>query len=305
MTSSPDLHHGHAHPARDHDPFDDDATAAMLDLDAEVLGAWLTTATDLVATHHPDARTVVDLGAGTGTGTLALARALPAATVLAVDRSTAMLDRLQAAAGAAGVGARVRTVEADLDAAWPATGPVDVVWAASSLHHLAQPDRVLRDAHAALRPGGLVLVAELDAPPQVLPDDLPEAPGLASRLAAATSPWNARPDWRPHLERAGFTVEAVHRVTAEAADERYVRTWLTHVRAGAGDRLAPADVAALDRLLARHPAAHRTSVVRTSRTLWVARRADGARQPGPAAAGAPTTRPTPDLTTDPTHDGGA
>ncbi|QCB92758.1 class I SAM-dependent methyltransferase [Cellulomonas shaoxiangyii] len=294
-----DAHHDArgVHPS----PADEATNAALLDLDAEVLGAWLTTATDLVAGHCPDARTVVDLGAGTGTGTLALARRLPAATVVAVDRSAAMLARVRTAARSAGLGDRVRTLEADLDSAWPATGTVDVVWAASSLHHLAQADRVLRDAYAALRPGGVALVAELDEPAQVLPDDLPSAPGLASRLAAAMSPWNAHPDWRPHLEHAGFTVDAVHHVTAEAADGRFVRAWLGHVRAALADRLAPADVAALDRLLARHPAALDALTARTRRTVWVARRADGARpstheDPDPARHGAAGV---------PMHDGGA
>ncbi|WP_309134700.1 methyltransferase domain-containing protein [Cellulomonas sp.] len=294
--------HEHAGPGprtqgrpHDHPPHHDHAaSAALLDLDAEVLGAWLPGAADLVAAHAPDASVVVDLGAGTGTGTLALARRLPAATVVAVDRSPAMLERLRAAAAAAGVGERVRTVAADLDAAWPATGTVDAVWAASSLHHLADPDRVLRDAHAALRPGGVALVVELDEQVRLLTDDL--APGLASRLAQAASTWNVHPDWGPHLERAGFEVLDVHHVTTEAVDSRYGRAWLTLLRTGLAERLAPADVATLDRLLAEHPATLDSLPVRAERTLWLARRPAAPSPHSPVHS--PTHSPT-------THDGGA
>ncbi len=293
-------HHGPHHHEADHD----DELAALLDLDAEVLGAWLATVSDLVGDLRPDARVVVDLGAGTGTGTLALAARLPHATVVAVDRSPAMLDRLRAAADRAGVGGRVRTLVADLDGAWPATGTADVVWAASSLHHLADPDRVLRDAHDALRPGGLAVVVELDRMPRVVPDALRDAPGLGSRLAEATSTWNVHPDWGPHLERAGLVLHGVHHLTTEAVDGRYARTWLDRVRARAHELLAPADVAALDRLLTQHPAVLDASPVRADRTVWLAHRPDAARgrASGTPAGTTPTDAPTtPDLT----HDGGA
>lgn len=283
-------HAGHRHDAHHvHDPHDDAAMAEVLDLDAQVLGAWLGTATDLVAAARPDARTVVDLGAGTGTGALALARRLPAATVVAVDRSPAMLARVRAAAEAAGVADRVATVAADLDTAWPAGADAhaaDVVWAASSLHHLADADRVLRDAHDALRPGGVAVVVELDAAPRVLPDDLPDAPGLGSRLAAAASVGNAHPDWGPHLERAGFVLDAVHHLTTEAVDGRFARTRLGRARAGLAGALAPADVAALDRLLAQHPATLDALPLRTDRTVWVAHRPDGPTPTTPHDGGA-------------------
>lgn len=281
-------HHAHRSPHGHPPHVDGAASAALLDLDAEVLGAWLPDAVELVAAHVPQARTVVDLGAGTGTGALALARRLPDATVVAVDRSPAMLDHLRAAADAAGVGDRVRTLAADLDAGWPATGTVDAVWAASSLHHLADADRVLREARAAVRPGGVVVVVELDEQVRLLTDEL--APGLASRLAQAASTWNVHPDWGPHLERAGFELLDVRHVATEAVDARYGRAWLALLRTSLADRLAPADVTTLDRLLAQHPATLDTLPVRAERTVWLARR------PGT------TTSPTPSPTT---HDGGA
>ncbi|WP_196250809.1 trans-aconitate 2-methyltransferase [Cellulomonas sp. JZ18] len=262
-----------------------------------MLGGWLPGAVDLVAAHLPGAGTVVDLGAGTGTGALALARRLPRATVVAVDRSPAMLAHLRTAAAAAGVADRVRTLEADLDAGWPLTGRVDAVWAASSLHHLADADRVLREAHAALRPGGVAVVVELDEQVRLLTDAL--APGLASRLAQAASTWNVHPDWGPHLERAGFELLDVRHVATEAVDARFGRAWLALLRSTLADRLAPADVTTLDRLLAQHPATLDALPVRAERTVWLARRPHAG--PAPAARATPPTPPTSPTT----HDGGA
>jgi ubiquinone/menaquinone biosynthesis C-methylase UbiE len=257
--------------------------AELLDLDARVLGGYLD---ELVAwtaaLAPPDVRTVVDLGAGTGVGTLALARRFPSADVVAVDRTPAMLHRTQAAADRAGT-AHVRAVQADLDEVWPVEiGEVDVVWASSSLHEVADPDRLLRDVLAAMRPGGLLVVVEIDGLPQVLPDDV--GSGLGSRCTAALidAGWNAHPDWRPHLERAGFEGVEQRTVLAESSADasttaRYARVWLRHVRRALDDRLGADDLATLDRLLAdTGPDAvlDRAGSVRGSRTAWAARRPD-------------------------------
>jgi len=127
--------HHHAH--------DHDALAEMLDLDAEVLHEYLAEVTAWLR-ERAGGRTVriLDLGAGTGTGSLALAERFPEAEVLAMDMSAPM-HRLRDKARALGMADRIHTRQADLDAAWPAVEPVDLVWAAGSLHHLAAPDRVL------------------------------------------------------------------------------------------------------------------------------------------------------------------
>ena len=49
------------------------------------------------------------------------------------------LARVDTKAQAAGVGDRVRTLVADLDAGWPDLAPIDLTWASMSLHHLADP----------------------------------------------------------------------------------------------------------------------------------------------------------------------
>jgi ubiquinone/menaquinone biosynthesis C-methylase UbiE len=284
VASSAHLHPGHQHPGlhAPHHPAADDL-AELLDLDAQVLGRYLGEVVEWAASHAPGRpRRIVDLGAGTGVGSLALARRFDAAEVVAVDRSAAMLERVRAAAQQQGLAGRLRTVQADLDRAWPpGVGMADVVWASSSLHEVADPDDVLRETVAALTPRGLLVVVEMDSLPRFLPDAV--APGLEDRCAdvLARAGWNAHPDWRPHLRRAGLEVVAEAGFPVEAAaeaptTERYARAWLRRVRAACDGRLAADDLRALDALLADSGPdavlARPDLVVRGSRTAWAARR---------------------------------
>ncbi len=257
--------------------------AQLLDLDAAVLGGYLDELAGWAAALAPaHVRTAVDLGAGTGVGTLALARRFPSAEVVAVDRSAAMLRRIVAAAEVAAVDGRVRVLPADLDDGWPSpVGSADLVWAASSLHEVADPERLLGEVLVALNSGGLLVVVEMDGLPQVLPEDF--GAGLGERCGAALTEagWNAHPDWRPHLERAGFRVIGQRTVALESSGDAdttatYARAWLRHVRRSLAGRLGADDLSTLDRLLADTgpDAALAPShvVVRGSRTAWAARR---------------------------------
>jgi SAM-dependent methyltransferase len=273
----------HHHDGRE--PDDEAGLADLLDLDAEVLGSYLEEVTGWVGQHAPDVvQTVADLGAGTGTGSLALARRFTGAEVIAIDRSDLMLDRLRAAARRQELTDRIRIVQADVDLAWPRIGAVDLVWAASSLHHLGEPDRVLRDVHAALDPGGLLVVVEMDCLPRFLPDDVGQGrPGLESRChdALAQAHWNSHPNWRPQLERAGFEIAAQRSFAIAASPAppsagRYAHTYLRRVRSALDGRLTTADLDTLDHLLADDSAdallRRRDLTVRGSRTAWAARR---------------------------------
>jgi len=283
--------HGHGHGPHDHDQHEhghhdhesDASVADLLDLDAEVVGPYLDELTAWARSHTQTVpAAIADVGAGTGTGILALARRFKTAELIAIDRSPTMLDRLRAGAASRGVAGRLRTVQADLDTEWPReVGAVDLAWASSSLHHLADPDRVLADLHAALNPGGLLVVVEMDGMPRFLPDGV--HPGLEERLrqTAADNGWNAWPNWSGHLERAGFTVaeERVFDISISPAPPAANR--LAHrIMTGMHDRLAeqlPApDVAALDRLLepgdVEFVLGRGDLVVRGARTAWAARR---------------------------------
>lgn len=144
-------HHGVSH--GHHHEQDTSGQAEILDLDAEVLAEHTASiAASLPLKTAPGH--IVDLGCGTGAGTFALLDRFPDAHVTAVDTSAEHLQRLRTKAWTRGVKERVRTVQADLDDAWPDLGSPDLIWASASMHHMAHPERVLRTVHDALPPGG-------------------------------------------------------------------------------------------------------------------------------------------------------
>lgn len=286
MTPHSDQHHRHsAHAHHAHVQHDGAGHADVLDLDAEVVGHLdeLTAWVQGLVTCAP--RTVVDIGAGSGTGTFALARRFPHARLVAVDSSAEMLAHLRSAAADRGFDTRVSTLEADVDQRWPDVGAIDLAWAASSLHHLQHPDRVLADLRQALEPGGLVVVVEMDGLPRFLPRDLGVGlPGLEDRChdAMAQQGWNAHPDWGPHLQRAGLELLEQRTFSylldpAPPSAHRYAHRVFTNVRAGLADQLAADDLDTLDHLLDDDApgslARRRDLVVRSTRTMWAARRA--------------------------------
>ena len=291
---APHDHHAHgddAHAAHQHGAdHDGDGLAEILDLDAEVLAEHIASITAWLPVGAEAPRHIVDLGCGTGAGTFALLKRFPRAEVTAVDTSTAHLDRLLAKAGAAGLADRVRTVQADLDAtAWPDLGTPELVWASASLHHMADPDRTLRQVRDALAPGGLFAVVELAAFPRFLPEDAPEdRPGLEERCHAALDRHHTEQlphrgaDWGSKLAAGGFTVEAERTVTVNIgpphtdAVGRYALNSLRRLRGSAAPALTAEDLTALDQLLdpdSPHSILRRDDLtVRTERTVWAARR---------------------------------
>jgi SAM-dependent methyltransferase len=282
-------HHNHHHGL--HEGPGSAAMAELLDLDAAVLRAYLFDVTTWVRQQAADIRCgrILDLGAGTGTGTIAMAQRFGGADVIAVDKAEEMLTRVRARALDLGLDDRIRTVRADLDGAWPAIEPVDVVWASNSVHEMADPGRVLKDVFAAIRPGGLLAVAEMDAPPRFLPDDLGLGrPGLESRCQDAleqerpSSEPHLGPDWGPQLAQSGFATVAKRTFTIDLRPPHstpvghYAQVYLRRVRPRLEGRMAADDLAALDTLIdsdGPDGVLHRNDlVVRGTRTAWIARR---------------------------------
>jgi SAM-dependent methyltransferase len=279
-------HHHDQHPPAAGDGAAD--LAEIIDLDAEVLHSYLSEVIswvhELAAPRPP--RRILDLGCGTGTGALALARRFEGAEVIAVDRSAPLLDRLRAKARDLRLDGRIQTIQADLGAGWPATGPAGLVWASSSMHHMPDPDHVLAGVFAALQPGGLLAVAEMDSFPRFLPEDA--ASGLEARCHAALAESRAHElpylgsDWGPRLRQAGFAVEAgrVFAIDLEPplpdAAGRYARACLLRLRSGLDGRLSAADLATFGTLLdGDGPGSilqRDDLTVRTTRTVWAARR---------------------------------
>ena len=263
----------------------------LLDLDAEVMHSYLFDVVAWVsdvATDRP-CRRILDLGCGTGSGALALARRFEEADVIAVDMSAPLLARLSDKARDLGVVNRIRTVEADLDRVWPTIDPVDLAWASNSLHHVSDPDRVLGDVFATIRPGGLLAVAEVESFPRFLPDDIGLGrPGLEARCHAAAAEARAHDlphlgdDWGTRLRGAGFTIESQRTFTIDlprplpAATGRYAQASLRRVRSGLDGRLSAEDLSTLDTLIDGDDSLgvlrRDDLTVRAARTVWLARR---------------------------------
>ena len=114
----------------------------------------------------PEAPRTADMGAGSGAATLVLARL--GASVTAVDLIPAFLDRLRTRATEQGLGDRVRTLEASIDAVPATEGPFDLIWSEGAVYNIGFAEG-LRAWHPLLAPGGYVVVSEMswlaDDPP--------------------------------------------------------------------------------------------------------------------------------------------
>jgi len=288
MTSDQHQQHHHHH----HHSTSEEDTAALieqLDLDGEVFDSYLAAVTGLVrdqAAGRPVHR-ILDLGCGTGNGALKLAQLFGDAEVIAVDSAAPMLARLQAKARDRGLDGRVRTIESDLDGAWPLTGTVDLVWMSMALHHLADPKRGLAEISAALSPGGLLALAELTEPLRFLPGDLGIGqPGLEERCNAAQSEFAAAEmpylgaDWGPLISQAGYEIVTERRFDLELAPplapaaRRYALGYTKRIRSRVQAALSPGDLATLDALTSddgQYSVLHRSDLhFRGARTLWIA-----------------------------------
>ncbi len=280
-------------PTHDHGPSDGHHQAGgqadILDLDAEILTEHTASIAEWLPLSVVPGQ-IVDLGSGTGAGTFALLDRFPDAHVTAVDASVEHLQRLRSKACDRGVDDRVHTVQADLDgAAWPDLGTPDLVWASASMHHMANPDQVLRAVHDLLAPGGLFAVVELAGFPRFLPDGVSsDQPSLEERVHAEANRLQAEhmphrgADWGPKLTAAGFTVEGNRTLTVNIdgsrneAIARYALSGLQRFRKAVADRLSAAELAEFDQLLdTDHPRSillRNDVAMRTERTVWAARR---------------------------------
>ncbi|MDC0744634.1 methyltransferase domain-containing protein [Polyangium mundeleinium] len=150
---------------------------------------------------------VVDLGCGTGDLTLALGERWPAAEILGVDSSAAML----AEARANHASARVGFLQADL-ARVELPGPADVLFSNAALHWLDDHAGLLTHLAGLVASGGTLafqIPANFDAPSHRRVEEVRALPRFAAALRDVRR-GHAEPlaFYLDHLVGLGFVVEA-------------------------------------------------------------------------------------------------
>ncbi|MEV0368802.1 class I SAM-dependent methyltransferase [Streptomyces sp. NPDC050636] len=212
-------------------------------------------------------RRVLDVGSGPGVTSCLLAHAFPAAEVVAVDATEALLARTRERAARLGLGDRVRTHLAELPGGLDALGGADLIWSSKALHHVGDQRGAVAALAGHLRPGGLLAVSEGGLTPRFLPRDIGLGrPGLQSRLDAVGEEGFAEmraalpdavddiEDWPAFLADAGlrtprtrsFLVDLPAPLPADARE--HIRAGLIRSMELYGDRLDEDDLTTLARL---------------------------------------------------------
>jgi SAM-dependent methyltransferase len=104
---------------------------------------------------------VADLGCGTGHAVNLMAGAYPASSFVGYDLASDAIERARAEAEEVGL-ANTRFEVADV-ARLPTSPGFDLICAFDAIHDQVDPAAVLRWAHDALRPGGILLILDLKA----------------------------------------------------------------------------------------------------------------------------------------------
>lgn len=120
-------------------------------------GGWQAMAAGLAAGFA--GKRVADLGCGEGYLALLLARF--AEQVIALDQSEKMLKLVEEKAREQGVAERIDFRVGILENLDLADAKLDAVFLSQSLHHTSNPEVVVRDAAAAVKPGGQVIILDL------------------------------------------------------------------------------------------------------------------------------------------------
>lgn len=120
---------------------------------------------DIVARLHlKPGMAVADIGAGTGLFTRLFAQAVKPGRVYAVDIAKNFVDAIVRDARARGLTNIVGVVNDQTSTQLPQAS-IDLAFLADTYHHFEQPQAMLRSLHAALRPGGRLVVIDFKREP--------------------------------------------------------------------------------------------------------------------------------------------
>ncbi|MGW3565219.1 class I SAM-dependent methyltransferase [Streptomyces sp. NPDC000941] len=272
-THSPTHSHTHGGPAHADDAHPDWAAfGELLELSADVhtpaveqTAEWLRGLLGLEGGHVQRA---LDIGSGPGGAACVFARAFPEAEVVAVDGSPELLARARDRAARLGVADRVRTHLAELPEGLAEVGEAELIWSSKAVHHLGDQQGALDRLAAALRPGGVLAVAEGGLSLRALPRDIGIGrPGLLTRLDALQEEGFAEmrtglpdakettEDWPAMLAAAGLTGARSRSFLTDlpapldAPARRLLHADLTRLSDHLTDRLDATDRATIGRLL--------------------------------------------------------
>jgi len=130
---------------------------------ASPMRRWMQKPEELLAPYVREGMTVLEPGPGMGFFTLPMARmAGPQGRIIAVDVQARMLDGLRRRAAKAGLLERIdaRLAQPDSLGVDDLKGAVDFVMAFAMVHEMPSAEEFFRQAAAALKAGGVLLLAE-------------------------------------------------------------------------------------------------------------------------------------------------
>jgi ubiquinone/menaquinone biosynthesis C-methylase UbiE len=165
---------------------------------------------ELVAVSSAGPLTVLDIAAGHGVFGITIAQRNPRAEIVAVDWK-AVLAVAREHAESAGVGDRYRTLPGDAFQVDFGAG-YDVALVTNFLHHFDPPTctNFLRKVHAAMKPGGRVVVLEFVPNPDRISPPIPAKFSLTMLAGTPSGDAYTFAELREQLETAGFSNVSAH-----------------------------------------------------------------------------------------------
>lgn len=136
----------------------------------------------------PAAGRVLEVGCGPGYFASQLAARLPNLTMFGVDVDEVCVTEARN---------RIPVLKADARALPVRDGSLDAAYARFALRHIAQPERALSAAYSALRPGGRILIEEVDNSSHIVFPELP----LFEKVLAARHQTMRRSGGDPYIGR--------------------------------------------------------------------------------------------------------